>query len=106
MSKEIRSDVVPGTEYRSSPTGWSNSSLFLDFFNNHFMRHVTARPCLLLYDGHSTHVTFDIIDSARKENIHLFVLPPHSSHCLQPLDVSVFSPFKKSLSTESQIVFL
>ena len=100
MSKEIRSDVIPGTEYRSSPTGWSNSSLFLDFFNNHFMRHVTARPCLLLYDGHFTHVTFDINDSARKENIHLFVLPPHSSHCLQPLDVSVFSPFKKSLSTD------
>ena len=100
ISKEVRCDVVPGTEYRSSPSGWSNSGLFLDFFKNHFVHHVTTRPCLLLYDGHSTHVTFDIIDIARKENIHLFVLPPHSSHCLQPLDVSVFSPFKKSLSTE------
>lgn len=53
-----------------------------------------------VYDGHSTHVTFDVIQAARKENIHLFVLPPHSSHRLQPLDVSVFSPFKRSLSTE------
>ena len=92
--------MVPGTENRSSPSGWSNSGLFLDFFKNHFVHHVTTRPCLLLYDGHSTHVTFDIIDTARKENIYLFVLPLHSSHCLQPLGVSVFSPFKMSLSTE------
>ena len=34
------------------------------------------------------------------ENIHLSVLPPHSSHCFEPLDVSVFSPFKKNLNTE------
>ena len=100
MSKDIKTDGLPGTEYRSSPTGWSNATLFLDFFKNHFLHHVKTRPCILLYDGHSTHVTFDIIETARKENVHLFVLPPHSSHCLQPLDVSVFSPFKKSISTE------
>lgn len=90
VSKEIRSEGVQGTEYRSSPTGWRNSALFLDFFRNHFVRHVTARPCLLPYDGHSKHVTFDSIETARKKNIHLFVLPPHRSHCLQPLDVSPF----------------
>ena len=45
-------------------------------------------------------MTFDIVDTARKENIHLFVLPSHSSHCLQPLDVSVFGPFKNSPSRE------
>ena len=100
LSSDIRTEGLNGTEYRSSQTGWSNSELFLDFFTNHFMHHVTARPCILLYDGHSTHVTFDVIEAARQENIHLFVLPPHSSHCLQPLDVSVFSPFKRSLSSE------
>ena len=31
-------------------------------------------------------------------NILLVVLPPHTSHLLQPLDVSIFSPLKKALS--------
>lgn len=48
---------------------------------------------------HSTHYTYNVIQKARQENIHLFVLPPHSSHALQPLDVSVFSPFKQALNT-------
>ena len=100
LSKDIRTDGVAGTEYRSSQTGWSNSNLFLDFFTNHFMHHITTRPCVLLYDGHSTHVTCDVIEAARQEGVHLFVLPPHTSHCFQPLDVSVFSPFKKNLSSE------
>jgi hypothetical protein len=73
LSKEVRSDGIPGTVYTPSPTGWSNSKLFLDFFKNHFIQHVTARPCILLNDGHCTHVTHDIFEAAREENIHLFV---------------------------------
>ncbi|XP_046550978.1 MFS-type transporter clz9-like isoform X1 [Haliotis rubra] len=96
LSKQLTTGGLKGTEYRTSPSGWSNSILFLDFFKNHFLHHAT-RPCILLYDGHSTHVTADIIQTAKEENVHLFVLPPHTSHCL---DVSVFGPFKKSLSTE------
>jgi hypothetical protein len=38
-----------------------------------------------------------------KNNIHLLFLPPHTSHVLQPLDLSIFSPLKhayrKRLST-------
>ena len=87
----------------TSQNGWSNSYLFQDFFPYHFMNHVTTRPCLLLYDGLSTHVTTDAIEVARRENVHL--LSHHTSHCLQPHDVSVFSPFKKSLSSECQKLF-
>ena len=70
-SRDIRSEGLEGTEYRSSQSGWSNSNLFLDFITNHFMYHVTTQPCVLLYDGHSTHVTFDVIEAARQEDIHL-----------------------------------
>ena len=100
LNKYLTTGGLEGTEYRVSPSGWSNSTLFLDFFQNHFLHHVKVRPAILLYDGHSTHVTQDVTEAARQENVHLFVLPPHSSHCLQPLDVAVFSPFKSSLNTE------
>ncbi|XP_033728930.1 uncharacterized protein LOC117318038 [Pecten maximus] len=100
LSKEMRSSGIQGTKYRVSPTGWSNSVLFFYFFKNHFLKHVTIRPCILLYDGHSTHINIDVIEAAREEDVHLFVLPPHSSHCLQPLDVAGFSPPKCSLNAQ------
>ncbi|KYG39724.1 hypothetical protein M433DRAFT_79577, partial [Acidomyces richmondensis BFW] len=31
-------------------------------------------------------------------------LPPHCSHVLQPLDVSIFSPLKKALTAETDKV--
>ena len=90
----------PGTVFTSSESGWTNSLIFKDWFHNHFKRHIPAeRPVILFYDGHTTHYSADIIASAMLEGIHLFVLPPHSSHATQPLDKCVFGPFKKQLYT-------
>ena len=33
-------------------------------------------------------------------DIILMVLPPHSSHLTQPLDVAIFGPLKKVMSIE------
>jgi hypothetical protein len=54
----------------------------------------TECPVLIIYDGHSTHIDQSIIETAIKENIKILKLPPHSSHLLQPLDLSVFKSFK------------
>jgi hypothetical protein len=35
-----------------------------------------------------------------KNNIIFMVLPPHSSHLTQPLDVGVFSPLKTLMALE------
>jgi hypothetical protein len=50
-------------------------------------------------DGHSFHETQAILQLAIEENIHIPSLPPHTTHCLQPLDRSVFGPFNKSYNT-------
>ena len=100
MTKEITKGCLPQTWYVTTPNGWSTSKTFQDFIVNHFIKHVQARPCLLLYDGHSTHITVDLIQKAQENNIHMFVLLPHSCHQLQPLDVGLFSPFKAASSTE------
>jgi hypothetical protein len=34
------------------------------------------------------------------DNIILLILPPHTSHLTQPLDVGIFSPLKKVMATE------
>src|SRR5204863_7842661 len=33
-------------------------------------------------------------------DIHLMILPPHSSHLTQPLDVGVFGPLKRVMSSK------
>jgi hypothetical protein len=51
-------------------------------------------PVLVLYDGHKSHISLGLIEWAKNNNIVLFVLPPHCSHLLQPLDVGCFGPFE------------
>ncbi|KJZ69712.1 hypothetical protein HIM_10906 [Hirsutella minnesotensis 3608] len=49
---------------------------------------------LLVLDGHGSHETVDFMYLCYQHKIHLLYLPPHTSHVLQPLDLSVFSPLK------------
>lgn len=59
---------------------------------------VPQRPLLLLIDGHKSHITLDVVDICRENNIVLLCLPPHTTHALQPLDVSVFKSLKDHFS--------
>lgn len=85
----------PGTVYAASGKGWMES----DIFKNYFLKTLIPalgpeRPVLIIYDGHSTHVGLEILEAAIQHDITIIKLPPHTSHVLQPLDLSVFRPFK------------
>ena len=43
-------------------------------------------------DGHSSHVNMEFIRVYDSLKICLLILPPHSTHKLQPLDVGLFLP--------------
>lgn len=64
----------------------------------HLLKYLPARGSdsyvLVLYDGHRSHFTITLIECAIQNYIILFVLPPHCSHLLQPLDVSCFGQFE------------
>ena len=65
----------------------------------HFLRYVQRQKgnhVLLLYDGSTTHINRELVEWALSEEVILFVLPPHSSHHLQPLDVGCFKPLKSA----------
>jgi len=51
-------------------------------------------PVLLLLDNHVSHVSLAGIDYCKENNIVLLSIPPHCSHELQPLDKTVYGPFK------------
>lgn len=70
----------------------------MEWFRKVFIPQAKARsfgePILLLYDGHGSHLSEEMINLAEEHNIILFRLPPHTTHKLQPLDVGIFGPIQ------------
>jgi hypothetical protein len=62
-----------------------------------------GRQRLLIADGHGSHIQGDFIAYCIENKIDL-IMPPHCSHVLQPLDVSVFSAFKRYHTSETQTI--
>jgi DDE superfamily endonuclease len=58
------------------------------------------RTRLLICDGCDCHISTKFVFYYIKYNIYLFLLLPHSSHILQPLDIGVFSPLKTAVSAD------
>ena len=71
-----------------------NSSVYRDYLKDHFIKFIRRREpheyLLLIVDGHKSHISVDLIDWAKEQKIILFVLPAHTSHILQLLDVASF----------------
>ena len=97
MNDSLKVGAPPGTHIEVSPKGWINHEILCwpDFF---IMSIPSARPILLLHDSHSSHISIEVIQKARKNNIHLLCIPAHGTHILQPLDVSVMSSLKLHFS--------
>ena len=86
---------VPKTRYALSPKGWMDQITFYKWFKEFFLRFSpSVRPLLLLLDGHSSHFCPETIRLAASERVILFILPPNTTHLLQPLDKGGFGPLK------------
>lgn len=82
-----------------SENGWTDDFLCKEWLQKSFIPQATSRntsgkPILLIYDGHGSHDTLDVIALSREHNVILYCLPPHTTHKLQPLDIGVFGPFQ------------
>ena len=49
---------------------------------------------LIILDGHKSHVNLKVLEKVRRKGVDMLSLSSHTSHGLQPLDVSCFGPFK------------
>jgi uncharacterized protein YndB with AHSA1/START domain len=82
----------------SSPSGWTNKELGLAWLQQVFERCTKQKARLgrdwrlLIVDGHGSHLTFEFLEYCEAHRILVSVLPPHSTHTLQPLDVVCFKP--------------
>ena len=83
------------SRYAVSHNGWMTEESFVDWLKALFIPSLPpTRPVLLILDGHKSHITYEVREIARDNNIHLLKLPPHTTHLLQPLDIGVFNRMK------------
>lgn len=106
MRSELLEGSSPGTHGTVTDSGWSNSTVFLEYLENHFLKFIqrpnSETPVILIYDGHRSHVNLQVINWAKANNVILMVLPAHTSHVLQPLDVGCFGPLQRIYNSECQ----
>jgi hypothetical protein len=82
----------------TSPNGWTNDDIGYQWLTEIFNRHTKKKARngrahrLLFVDGHSSHLNMRFIEFCDANRILLMAYPPHSTHRLQPLDVSMFNP--------------
>jgi hypothetical protein len=77
-------------------SGWSNSSIFVEYLKD-FIQHVkhsNNNKVLLIFYNHENHCSAEGVPLAKENCIILLIIAPHTSHKLQPLDWSVFGPYK------------
>ncbi|KAH9632506.1 hypothetical protein HF086_017054 [Spodoptera exigua] len=87
--------------YANSPTsGGMTGPLFIKVLEHlkRLTRCSKEDPILLLMDNHESHCTLDATIYCRENGIVALTFPPHCTHRMQPLDVSVNGSFKQKLS--------
>src|SRR5450432_3612829 len=87
----------------ASANGWSCDSLGYQWLRDIFDRYTKEKAGIrkrriLIVDGHSSHINMKFLDLVDKLRILVHILPPHSTHRLQPLDVGLFSPLSTAYS--------
>jgi len=105
LSKQwIPASIHGNWRFNCNSKGWTSNEHGLDWLKRCFEPETRGKAngeyCVLICDGHDSHITGDFIAFCIDNNILLMILPPHSSHLTQPLDVGVFGPLKKHMSAE------
>lgn len=102
MKNELLHGAPVGSSGSAQKNGWMDSEIFLKYLK-HFKQHTKCsleEPILLFVDNHRSHVTIQSINFARESGIIMVGFPPHTTHRLQPMDVSFFGPLKTYFSQE------
>ncbi|KJZ70484.1 hypothetical protein HIM_10113 [Hirsutella minnesotensis 3608] len=92
--------------FTTSESGWTSHELGKEWLIGVFDRFTKEKARngrdyrLLITDGHSGHVNMDFLEWCDQHRIIVAVFPPHSTHRLQPLDVSLFGPLSTAYTNQ------
>ena len=97
MATWFSEDLPQGTRIVPSNSGFTSDKIGIEYLQ-HLIKHTDCGPDadwkLLLMDNHGSHITPEFVKLANENRIRPFPFIPHLTHCMQPLDVGVFEPYK------------
>ena len=96
MQSTFLEQASPGAIGYANGSGWMQQTEFVKYIR-FFIDSTKASkltPKLLLLDNHASHLSIEALDLAVEHGITFLSFPPHCSHRMQPLDVSVYGPLK------------
>lgn len=100
----IPASVHGSWRFTCNSKGWTSNDHGLEWlvrcFDPETRNKAAGEYRLLICDGHDSHITAEFIAHCIDNKILLMILPPHSSHLTQPLDVGVFGALKKHMAAE------
>ena len=87
-----------GTIYSCSKSGWFDGYQFEKWFFELLLPRLKRKvgKKLIIGDNLSSHISMDVVQACRENDIAFVCLPANSTDKLQPLDVGVFGPMKSS----------
>ena len=96
------------SEIATSENGWTDNELGVDWLKRCFepatAKYLHGDYRLLMVDGHASHISTEFIKFCNEKKIIPLCLPPHTTHLLQPLDVSVFGPLSREYKKQLEAV--
>ena len=102
MNDRLVKGAPPGFLCTPSDSGWMDAQLLVKYMK-HFIAHTMSsenRPLLVMFDGHQSHKSLEVVELATQHQITLLTFPPHTSHRLQPLDVTFFGTLKNGFNKD------
>lgn len=87
----------PGTNFASNKKNWMYTKIFNRYLKKSLLPYITAqktKPALLIYDGQTSQVPVDVIETANEYNVNNHTKSTTTS---QPLDVSGFQVYEINL---------
>jgi hypothetical protein len=88
----------PDWSLEVSENGWTTNEIGLHWLEHVFDKHTAKRTVgqyrLLVLDGHGSHDNAEFDYYCQQHSIIPLYMPAHSSHLLQPLNISCFAALK------------
>ena len=98
-------EIFDSWHFTATENGWTSDATALEWLEKVFIPQMEPRDHsarLLILDGHRSHETTEFLWRCLEYNIYLLFLLTHTSHILQPLNLTVFSVLKYAYRKELQ----
>jgi hypothetical protein len=97
-NKELLDGAPPGSTAVYHSSGWMQTKIFLKWFHRfiEISKPTERTPLVLLLDGDGSQTeSLELIELARECHVVLICFPSHTTHRLQPSDVSFMAPLNQ-----------